>query len=132
MILAAMIAVTLAVSGCAPAISKSIRAESVDVSFSKLAESPDAYKGKTVIYSGTILNTINTEKGTELTIIQHPSMPGHRPETLDRSDGRFLAMDSRFLDPALYSPGRENHRGRGRGRETDSARGRNRVRLSRA
>jgi outer membrane lipoprotein len=107
LILTAIIVFSMAASGCAPAISKTIRAEAVDVGFARLAKNPDPYKGKTVIYSGTILNAVNTSKGTELTIIQHPSMPGHRPETRDRSDGRFLALDSRFLDPALYSPGRE-------------------------
>lgn len=107
LLLLAIALFSMAMTGCAPAISKNIRAEALDVSFARLAKDPDAYKGRTVIYSGTILNAVNTSAGTELTIIQHPSMPGYRPETRDRSDGRFLALDSRFLDPALYSPGRE-------------------------
>ena len=94
--------------GCYGAISQEVRAQ-VDQSatFEALVQNPEAYRGKMVMFSGTIIRTVNKTTGTELVIVQHPSSPGGRPASLDKSEGRFLAEDSRFLDEAIYAPGRQ-------------------------
>jgi outer membrane lipoprotein len=94
--------------GCYGSVSKEVRAE-VDpgVTFGALVQNPEAYRGRMVMFSGTIIRTLNKPTGTELVIVQHPSPPGGRPTSLDRSEGRFLAEDSRFLDEAIYAPGRQ-------------------------
>lgn len=100
--------VVAGLSACAPAMSKKIRQEAdQSLSFPLLASDPDAYKGKIVILGGVIANTTAKTGQTELEIIQKPLDSANKPETTDRSDGRFLVVADSFLDPMIYKKDRK-------------------------
>jgi len=94
-------------TACAPIISENIRNQ-VDpgLDFSEVLADPEQYKGEMVVFGGIVLEGVNTKEGTLLTILQRPTASNGRPLDVDESAGRFLALDARFLDVAVYSPGR--------------------------
>ncbi|MEW6263808.1 MAG: Slp family lipoprotein [Thermodesulfobacteriota bacterium] len=95
-------------AGCAPAISQETRRQAApDLTIQEMVRNPRLHRGKMVIFSGVIIEALNTATGTTLTVLEKPAEAGGRPRAADRSGGRFLAQDDRFLDPAIYAPGRE-------------------------
>jgi outer membrane lipoprotein len=103
----AMAAVTLLI-GCAHVISKEVLKDvDKNVSFTQLAKDPDAYKGKTVLFGGAIIETINVADKSRIMILQQPLGGRDRPVAGDVSEGRFIVTTQGFLDPAIYSPGRQ-------------------------
>ncbi len=99
--------VVYACAGCAHVISKEVRSQ-VDesISFKQVFQSPDAYKGKVVLWGGVIINTTHQKDGTLIEVLQKTLDTEGKPEDADRSEGRFLLFDKRFLDDALFSKGR--------------------------
>ena len=104
-IYAIMLAVSLGLaSGCASfPMSKEIRAQAdKKVTFKKVLADPDAYKGKTVIWGGEIIQVVNLVQGTELIILDSPLDRSEFPLGPEYSSGRFIARTDSFLDPAIY------------------------------
>jgi outer membrane lipoprotein len=94
--------------GCASVISKELRKEvAKDITFKKIIEDTDSYKGKIVLIGGIILDSKNTKEGTLIEILQKPADAQGRPKDVDESDGRFLALYDGYLDVAIYNRGRE-------------------------
>ncbi len=99
-----------AMSSCATApIASQYRqeAKSNNVSFSMVLQNPDAYINNVVLWGGSIIETTNTQNGTQIIVLQAPLGSAERPETSESSQGRFIAMSSKFLDPAIYREGRK-------------------------
>ncbi|GJQ24001.1 hypothetical protein BIY37_07785 [Candidatus Brocadia sapporoensis] len=99
--------VLLLIVGCAPVISKQVREQvRPDVTFEVVLNDPECYKGQMILLSGVIIETENTKEGTLLQILQCP--PGFRgkPKDTDKSEGRFLALDNRYLDTNVFTHGR--------------------------
>jgi outer membrane lipoprotein len=97
-------------AGCATSpISKPLRqAVGKQPAFTEISARPKAFKGHTVILGGTIVQTTNLPKTTEIEVLQKPlSRYSDRPKETDRSSGRFLARCQGFLDSAIYEKGRE-------------------------
>ncbi len=96
----------LAVS-CAP-FSKNIM-DQVDptLTFDDVLKNPSAFQGKTVIWGGVIVETINRPNETVIKVRQTDLDIEKRPMNVDRSRGRFLIQYNGFLDPAIYAPGRQ-------------------------
>ena len=91
-------------SGCAHVISKDIRGK-VDPSltFEKVIQDPIAYKGKTVVWGGEIVETLNQKNGTtEIEVLQKPLDFMGEPKESGTSEGRFLILVDKYLDPYLY------------------------------
>jgi outer membrane lipoprotein len=78
-----------------------------DLRFSQLIEDPQKYKGQIVYLGGTILGTINTAVGTQIEILQKPLDRNNKPRKTDDSEGRFIIRHPNYLDPAIYSTGRD-------------------------
>jgi outer membrane lipoprotein len=100
----------LVASTCAnPPIAKQYRqeAQSEDLTFSMVLQNPDAYVGDIVLWGGSIIETRNFKEGTEIIVLETPLGREERPRSAKQSGGRFIAMSSRFLDPALYKAGRK-------------------------
>jgi outer membrane lipoprotein len=94
-------------SACAPVISEQVRREAVPgVTFYDVFGDPDAFKGKTVIFTGKILETEVAQKVTTLTVLEVEADVTGRPKHTDVSAGRFLARYNGYLDPAIFSEGR--------------------------
>ncbi|SMC17347.1 outer membrane lipoprotein [Desulfacinum hydrothermale DSM 13146] len=105
--LTVLAALILFLGGCAHVISPAVRRQAQwDLSVSEVQKNPDYYRGKVVIWSGRILSGENLSTATVLEILQLPADRQGRPRDFTRSEGRFLARDKRFLDTALYAPGR--------------------------
>lgn len=95
-------------TGCAPVISQKYREQArADIPFSAVAANPSAYKGSLFIWGGTIVDTSPTRTGTTIEVVQTPIDRIGAPENLDASEGRFLVRINRFLDPQIYSQGRQ-------------------------
>jgi outer membrane lipoprotein len=93
---------------CTPVISPQLRQQvDRDVDFRALAADPVAHKGKVVMLGGTIVQTVPKVGETEIEVLQKELLAGGEPRLTDRSEGRFLIVADRFLDPAIYKPDRD-------------------------
>jgi len=98
----------LFVSGCAPVISKELRTKVArEITLRELLQDPDLHKGKLVLWGGVIIGAKNVKQGTLIEVLQKPADRRGRPRDIDQSDGRFMALYEGYLDPAIYSQGRE-------------------------
>jgi outer membrane lipoprotein len=98
----------LAFSGCAPIISKQLRKQvAKELTLQVVLKNPDAYKGKTVLWSGVIISSVNLTEGTILEVLQKPADMQRKPKDVDESEGRFLALYPGYLDVAIYNGGRK-------------------------
>jgi len=95
-------------TGCAPVISKQLREQvAKELTLSVVLKDPDIYKGKTVLWSGVIITSVNLKEGTMIEVLQKPADIQGRPKDVDVSEGRFLALHPGYLDVAIYRQGRE-------------------------
>lgn len=102
-----MVIVVLFMVGCAPVISKQVREQvRPDVTFREVLNDPERYKGQMIILSGIVVETENTKEGTLLQVLQRPAGFRGKPKDVDDTGGRFLALDSRYLDGNVFTRGR--------------------------
>jgi outer membrane lipoprotein len=95
-------------SGCAPVISKGLRAQvDKEIRFEEVIQDPDAYQGKIVLWAGVIIGAKNRKEGTLIEVLEKPTDMVGRPKDVDRSRGRFLALYDGYLEVAIYAQGRE-------------------------
>ena len=98
----------LAFSGCASIISKQLREQvAKELTLLVVLKDLDAYKGKTVLWSGVIISSVNLKEGTMIEVLQNPADTKGKPKDVDESDGRFLALYHGYLDVAIYNGGRK-------------------------
>jgi outer membrane lipoprotein len=99
-------------AGCSHVISKDLR-QQIDpaITVKQVFNNPDAYKGKTILWGGEIIQTMNQKDGTTLIeVFQTPL--GWRGEPKDTkksviSEGRFLILIPAYVDSYLYRKGRK-------------------------
>ena len=95
-------------TGCAPVISKQLREQvAKELTLSVVLKDPEAYKGKTVLWSGVIISSVNLKEGTMIEVLQKPADMQGKPKDVDESQGRFLALYLGYLDVAIYNGGRK-------------------------
>lgn len=76
------------------------------VSFAQLKENSSAFHGRLIVLGGTVLSAALLKDGTRIEVLQLPLKKSHEPEIeLTTSQGRFLAFQKGFLDPATLPPG---------------------------
>lgn len=74
------------------------------VSFVQLLENPDAHVGKLVVLGGPVLQAKRLADATRIEVLQLPLVDSERPTSQrTSSQGRFLAYEKMFLDPATLS-----------------------------
>jgi len=96
----------LLVAGCAHQISqKSLELADRTITFSKLRENPDAYRGKFVVLGGVIAAVKDVQEGTQIEVVQHDLDSREMPDAASVSGGRFLAITPDFLPVATCRPG---------------------------
>ena len=96
----------VSLTGCS-VVSKNVREQAADVTFSELKEDPAAYAGRTVILGGYVASVENTETRTRLMLLQAPLYFQDQPQSREASQGRFLVLTEDFLDPMVYEKGRK-------------------------
>ena len=69
-------------------------------------ESPESFRSREVRWGGEILEIVNREDFTELTILARPLSKNGEPSETDSSPGRFIARIAGFIDPEEYPTGR--------------------------
>ncbi len=71
------------------------------LTFPEILEDPTVHQGSVVLLGGEVLSAKRLANGTRLEILHLPLDDSQEP-VLDRttSEGRFLALESAFLDPA--------------------------------
>jgi outer membrane lipoprotein len=103
----AMLAAVLA--GCAPTDVVPVPLQSLldtSLTFPQLREAPDSYRGRLLVLGGEVLSAKRLKEGTKIEVLQIPLDGSYEPGP-DRtaSQGRFLAIQKEFLDPATIPPG---------------------------
>lgn len=94
-------------SACAEQMIKPLDIQlSKHITVMKAREAPDANKGQRVRWGGIIAKVENYKSHTELVIVDRPLDGSGRPIDSDKSDGRFIADISGFLEPTIFAPGR--------------------------
>jgi outer membrane lipoprotein len=106
-LIAALVAPGAAASGCASTVVPESLQKQVDerLTFAQLKESPDSYRGHLVVLGGEVISAKRSKDGTQIEILQLP-LSYQEPEW-DRtsSQGRFIAIQKEFLDPATIPAG---------------------------
>lgn len=76
------------------------------LTFKQIKESPESHTGKVLLLGGEVLTAKRMKDHTRLMILQLPLDDSHEP-VIDRmqSEGRFLAQEHDFLDPAVVPAG---------------------------
>jgi len=69
--------------------------------------SPEAHKGETVRWGGVIVSTENTKTDSRIELVAYPLTGSARPRISSTSPGRFIAVINGFVDPLVYTKGRE-------------------------
>jgi outer membrane lipoprotein len=78
-----------------------------ELTYTALASRPDEFKGKTVLLGGTIVQTVPKAEETEIEVVQKQTSASGEPRLTDTSEGRYLVVVDRFLDPSIYGAGRD-------------------------
>jgi len=77
-----------------------------DISFSQLRDNPLPYKGQILVVGGEVLFAKRLKHATQIEVLQLPLNRHMQPvESLQKSQGRFLALQENFLDPATLPVG---------------------------
>lgn len=93
-------------AGCASGLSQqSLSKVTYTGTFPELQENPNRFVDEIVLFGGKIIETHTAPASSELIVLQVPLDQKNRPETPDRSKGRFLLRTEQFLDPAIYQKG---------------------------
>lgn len=74
--------------------------------FAQIKASPDTYRGQPVSLGGQVLAARRLKDGTRIEILHLPLASSQQPvPDLRKSEGRFVAMQREFLDPATVPAG---------------------------
>jgi len=98
-------------AGCAQPYKATLPADltnqlNTSLSFSQIKAFPEEHKGKLVILGGQILSAKRLTDSTELIILHLPLIQEREPSTeLTHSQGRYIAYQQKFLDPATVPSG---------------------------
>ncbi|HWC51380.1 MAG TPA: Slp family lipoprotein [Nitrospira sp.] len=93
-------------TGCATSQDGADGSSANRVTFGQVKAAPDSYRGQSVVFGGEVLSARRLKDATRIEVLQLPLDRLDRPAT-DRtqSQGRFIAMQREFLDPATIPPG---------------------------
>ncbi|MDH4232219.1 MAG: Slp family lipoprotein [Nitrospirota bacterium] len=103
-----LIPLSVALVSCAHVISR----EYVDVAeknipFKELQQNTDAYLHKMFIFGGIIAETKITGAGSEIEVVHTPLDRFGNITDRDFSEGRFIIMTTKYLDPLIYRNSRD-------------------------
>jgi len=96
-------------SGCAHVISKDLRIKAdLSLTLTQVRQNPDAFKGKWVVWGGEIIETVNQQDGaTQIEVFQRPLGWRGEPKETTASEGRFLVLADKYLDPYVFRRGKK-------------------------
>lgn len=76
------------------------------LTFAEIKQAPEHYQGRLVMLGGEVLSATRVKEGTRIEVLQLP-LDDRQAPVYDRteSEGRFLAFQRQFLDPATLPKG---------------------------
>jgi outer membrane lipoprotein len=81
-------------------------ADQIQIAYPQVKAAPDSFKGQSVRFGGVVLSARRLKEGTRIEILQLPlDRSGYPGYDLTQSQGRFVAMQRDFLDPATLPQG---------------------------
>lgn len=96
----------LLLSGCASyPISKEVRQQARQVTFSQVRADPVGTRGTVVIWGGRIINVVNGPHGGSIYIVCLPLPDSGEPMARGPSPGRFIATSPDYLEPQMLPQG---------------------------
>ncbi|MGD9895822.1 MAG: Slp family lipoprotein [Candidatus Methylacidiphilaceae bacterium] len=104
---AAAFILTALLAACSPFSSEVKKQVRDQPSFGAIRSRPSAYRGRMVMFGGTIAQTKNLKDVTLIEVLQERLDSSDQPISSDKIGGRFLVRTSTFLDPSIYSKGRD-------------------------
>jgi outer membrane lipoprotein len=105
---AVMMSALVIASGCASTREQTIISPpgTPHITFAQVQAEPASFKGQPVTLGGKVLGARRLKEGTRIEILQLPLTSSSEPTTdLSKSQGRFVALQKEFLDPATIPPG---------------------------
>ncbi|MBX3331787.1 MAG: Slp family lipoprotein [Nitrospira sp.] len=76
------------------------------ITYAQVKAAPESYNGQPATFGGKVLGARRLKEGTRIEILQLPLADSLRPTVdLGKSQGRFVALQKEFLDPATVPPG---------------------------
>jgi outer membrane lipoprotein len=108
-LLQAVALLSLATGCAAPMIPKTVMSgvSQPPVAFKEILKNTDNYAGKTVLWGGEIIRLTNDKDMTTIEVLQAPTDSDGKPESVENSQGRFLAEVKEYLDAEVYKKGRQ-------------------------
>ena len=95
---------TALLASCSSQVPLNIReAPAESLMLGTVRESPDRFQSREVRWGGEILEIVNRENFSELTVLDRPLSNKGEPSTTDSSPGRFIAQIPEFIDPQEYT-----------------------------
>jgi outer membrane lipoprotein len=74
--------------------------------FAEIKNTPDSFKGQPMVLGGQVLSAKRLKDGTRIEVLQLPLNDSQQPmPDLMKSQGRFVAIQREFLDPATLPQG---------------------------
>lgn len=92
-------------AACAQPIYKNT-GDVVDATPRAVAQTPDQYADRHVIWGGRIVKVTNRSDRTEIELLAYPLDGAQRPQSDDDPEGRFIAVVPGYLEPLNYPQGR--------------------------
>jgi outer membrane lipoprotein len=101
-----VVALLIMLTGCASTEGAGSSPDTQALTFLQVKATPDSFKGQPVVFGGEVLTGRRLKDGTRIEILQLPLDKSTRPGyDLTQSQGRFIALQREFLDPATLPPG---------------------------
>jgi outer membrane lipoprotein len=100
--------ILLIVSGCASLGGQAEQdtSGSSQITYAQVKAAPESYNGQSVTFGGKVLGARRLKEGTRIEILQLPLTSSSQPTIdLSTSQGRFIALQKQFLDPATIPAG---------------------------
>jgi outer membrane lipoprotein len=99
---------TLGLAACASTLPEPLRQDPPGAPrLDEVRTGPDRFQGSQVRWGGVIASVQNRSDDTLVEVVARPLDGRGRPRETDSTQGRFLARVPGFLDPAVYTAGRE-------------------------
>ena len=104
----ALLSVAAFLAGCASASDTMDQPQEAQQTppFIQIKSAPDSFKGQPMVLGGQVLSAKRLKDGTRIEVLQLPLNEAQQP-TMDlmKSQGRFVAIQREFLDPATLPQG---------------------------
>jgi len=102
-----LLTVGLLLTACATTPPAIRQAPPGDLQLGEARDDISAHRGTPVRWGGVIVSVENKDNETWIEVLEHKLSRFGEPKRYSPSAGRFLIRVSRFLDPLLYTKGRE-------------------------